>query len=128
MTSTTETRGGVINLDGFACARRGRLGTVDGVAAVDSGWLAEDLAGRGTGLLFIGVPRYEQLSYRAVGQIPSTTGVRIAVSATGLRTHRYGPRSIVAMRGHSWLTALFPSGRAFGSMRFPGEGGTDLFR
>jgi hypothetical protein len=32
------------------------------------------------------------------------------------------------MKGHSWLTALFPSGRAFGSMRFPGEGGSDLFR
>ena len=71
---------------------------------------------------FIGGFRYEQL-FRA--------SVRASVdrqahewSATGLRTHRAGPRQMAAMIGHSWATAIFPGGRAFGLMRFPKPDGS----
>jgi hypothetical protein len=126
VTSTAETRAGLIDLEGAREAVEVDLELSMALPPWVQGDFAEDLAGRETGLLFIGVPRYEQL-YRAVGELRHA-GTTHAVSATGLRTHRYGPRSIVAMRGHSWLTALFPSGRAFGSMRFPGDDGSDLFR
>jgi hypothetical protein len=90
------------------------------------GDFAEDLPEREKGLTFIGIPRYEQL-YRATGEIRHD-GRSHRVNATGLRTHRYGPRSITLMGGHSWLTTVFPSGRGFGVMRFPSADGGDMFR
>ena len=74
------------------------------------------------GMGFIGGDRYEQL-FRgtATVQVGAET---VSYACTGLRTHRWGPRNTAAMLGHSWLTALFPSGRAFGLMRFPRADGT----
>jgi hypothetical protein len=126
VTSISETREGVIDLDGPRTAVEVDLELSMALPPWIQGDFAEDLPDREKGLTFIGVPRYEQL-LRARGEIHHD-GQSHAIEATGLRTHRYGPRSLTLMRGHSWLTALFPSGKAFGSMRFPGTGGSDMFR
>ena len=124
--TVAEHRAGVVDLSG----ERGEVEVDLELSMALPPWIqgdfAEDLPGRETGLMFIGIPRYEQL-YRATGEI-RLEGVAHPIEATGLRTHRYGQRTTALMAGHSWLSALFPSGRAFGSMRFPGPGGADLFR
>jgi hypothetical protein len=74
---------------------------------------------------FIGGFRYEQL-FRANVEITVDDGPKAEprrFAATGLRTHRAGPRNMGEMLGHSWATALFPSGRAFGYQRYPRPGG-----
>lgn len=126
VTTTSETRNGLIDLDGERTPVEVDLELTMALPPWIQGDFAEDLPGRDEGLHFIGIPRYEQL-YRARGEI-CHDGQTHAVSATGLRTHRYGPRSITTMLGHSWLSTVFPSGRGFGSMRFPAPDGTDLFR
>lgn len=125
-TLTTECRGGVVDLTGERVPVEVDLDLAMALPPWIQGDFAEDLPGRDTGLTFIGIPRYEQLQ-RAKGEI-RIDGVAHPITATGLRTHRYGQRTLTLMKGHSWLTALFPSGRAFGSMRFPGAEGADLFR
>lgn len=74
---------------------------------------------------FIGGYRYEQL-YRANVAL-TVDGERHTFTATGLRTHRVGPRNMGAMRGHSWMTTVFPSGRAFGLLRFPTVDGAPTY-
>ncbi len=126
-TTTTQQRAGVTDLAGERAPVEVDLELSMAMPPWIQGQFAEDLPGRETGLTFIGVPRFEQL-YRANGSI-TVDGVQRPLEATGLRTHRYGNRTLVKMRGHSWLTALFPSGRAFGSMKFPDPAnGGDLFR
>ena len=80
--------------------------------------------GAAQGLLFEGVPRYEQL-YRARGVL-RVDGQERSVDGTGLRTHRYGRRDVTGIAGHSWLSAVFPDGRAFGVKRFPTPDGDVL--
>lgn len=71
--------------------------------------------------LFIGNLRYEQL-VSATGTV--TTADRVFnVSAGGMRTHRLGTRNTHTFPGHSWCTAIFPSGRSFGVQRFCGADG-----
>jgi hypothetical protein len=125
-TTTTEQRDGVIGLTGKRTPVTADLELSMALPPWIQGDFAEDMPGRDTGLQFIGTPRYEQL-YRVAGEI-RIDGVAHPISATGVRSHRYGPRTLTMMKGHSWLTALFPSGRAFGSMRFPDPAGGDLFR
>lgn len=75
----------------------------------------------GAGKLYGGF-RYEQL-YATEAAI-AIDGARHVFHGWGLRTHRQGVRHLGTMLGHSWLTAVFPSGRAFGLLRFPdGSGG-----
>src|SRR4029078_11291667 len=62
-------------------------------------------------------PRYEQLctsrgTVRVGAEEHSFTG-------TGLRIHRQGRRDTGGFWGHAWPSALFPSGRGFGSLAFP---------
>jgi hypothetical protein len=125
-TTVTEQKHGVVDLTGERQPVEADLDFVMALPPWVQGDFAEDRPGRSTGLAFIGIPRYEQL-YRVTGEI-RLDGVSHPIDGTGLRTHRYGLRTMTLMTGHSWLTALFPSGRAFGSMRFPGPGGNDLFR
>jgi hypothetical protein len=47
----------------------------------------------------------------------------IRIAGPGLRTHRRGGRNLVDYPGHTWMTAVFPSGRAFYVMRFAGADG-----
>lgn len=74
---------------------------------------------------FTGGDRYEQL-LRAKGTVRTRDG-EIKVEGFGMRTHRVGVRNTITMPGHSWLTALFPSGRGFGIMRFCGADGVPQF-
>ena len=125
-TTTAEARAGLVDLSGERVPVEVDLELTMALPPWIQGAFAEDMAGRETGLTFIGIPRYEQLA-RVVGEI-RIDGITHPIAATSLRTHRYGRRTLTLMRGHSWLTALFPSGRAFGSMRFPDPVGGDLFR
>jgi len=126
VTSTTETRDGIMAFEGERASFEADLELSMALPPWVLGDFAEDRPGRYEGLSFIGIPRYEQL-YRVEGQIRHD-GDAHQINGTGLRTHRYGTRSVTTMRGHSWLSAVFPSGRAFGLMRFPGDNGEDLFR
>jgi len=72
---------------------------------------------------FIGGERYEQL-YRMTGQV-RIDQERIDIRGAGVRTHRRGTREMARWHGHSWQTAIFPSGRAFGLMRFPSRDGPE---
>jgi predicted secreted hydrolase len=82
-----------------------------------AGSFSEDLPGAATALRFEGVPRNEQL-YRVQGAL-RVDGQEWSISGTGLRTHRYGTRDVTGIAGHSWLSAVFPDGAAFGVKRFP---------
>ena len=62
-------------------------------------------------------PRYEQLC-RAKGSL-TIDGKRRDVSAQILRIKRQGVRKFEGFWGHCWMSALFPSGRAFGVNVFP---------
>jgi len=74
---------------------------------------------------WVGGFRYEQL-FRARVSL-CVDGETQHCDATGLRTHRCGPRNVGTMLGHSWQTAVFPSGRAFGAMRYPAREGAPTF-
>ena len=62
-------------------------------------------------------PRYEQLC-RAKGSL-TIDGERRNLSAQILRIKRQGVRKFEGFWGHCWMSALFPSGRAFGVNVFP---------
>lgn len=62
-------------------------------------------------------PRFEQL-YRMTGLLRVGTEEH-RISGTGLRIRRRSVRRLAAFRGHCWQSALFPSGRAFGSRKYP---------
>lgn len=126
VTTSSATREAVVDLQGERAPVEADLVLSMALPPWIQGEFAEESPGREDGLLFIGVPRYEQL-YRVAGSI-THDGESHEMEGTGLRTHRYGRRSAGLMKGHSWLTAIFPSGRGFGSMRFPGDAGEDLFR
>jgi hypothetical protein len=65
----------------------------------------------------MGGPRYEQL-FRATGAVKVGDDEREFVG-TGLRIRRQGVRKLAGFWGHSWQSALFPSGRAFGYIAYP---------
>ncbi len=65
----------------------------------------------------MGGPRYEQL-FRATGTVKVGADER-SFSGTGLRIRRQGVRKLAGFWGHSWQSALFPSGRAFGYIAYP---------
>lgn len=88
------------------------------IGRLDPGAGAEMAADSGR---FVGGERYEQL-YRMTGYV-RIDQEEIHIAGTGMRTHRRGTREMERWHGHSWQTALFPSGRAFGLMRFPGADG-----
>jgi hypothetical protein len=106
VTTRAETRDGVIDLEGDRAPVEVDLELSMVLPPWIQGDFAEDLPGREEGLLFIGIPRYEQL-YRAVGEI-RIDGAARPLTATGLRTHRYGRRSTAAMRGHSLAVCGLP--------------------
>jgi hypothetical protein len=62
-------------------------------------------------------PRYEQL-FRASGTL-RTGGKRSEFTGNGLRIRRQGRRKFEGFTGHSWQSALFPSGKAFGCNNYP---------
>ncbi len=62
-------------------------------------------------------PRYEQL-FRAKGKL-RVGGEEFDFAGQGLRIRRTGFRKFEGFTGHSWQSALFPSGKAFGYNSYP---------
>jgi hypothetical protein len=62
-------------------------------------------------------PRYEQL-FRATGTM-RIGSEHHQIHANGLRIRRQGRRKFEGFTGHSWQSALFPSGKAFGCNNYP---------
>jgi len=65
----------------------------------------------------MGGPRYEQL-FTATGEFRSP-GERRSFTGSGLRIRRTGVRRLAGFWGHSWQSAVFGSGRAFGYIAYP---------
>lgn len=66
----------------------------------------------------IGGHRHEQL-FRCSGSFAVEGEPEQRFSGTGLRIRRIGERDVGEFPGHCWMSALFPSGRAFGLLAFP---------
>ncbi|GGB96286.1 hypothetical protein GCM10011494_13480 [Novosphingobium endophyticum] len=62
-------------------------------------------------------PRYEQL-FRCTGSL-TIDGETRTFAANGLRIRRTGFRAFAGFSGHCWMSAVFPSGRAFGLNAYP---------
>jgi len=74
-----------------------------------------------TSMRMMGGERYEQL-IRVSGWF-EIDGRRVEMAGAGIRTHRRGTRDLADWYGHSWQSALFPSGRGFHLNVFPGAPG-----
>lgn len=71
--------------------------------------------------------RVEQL-FRAEGEL-TIDGQTRRFTGQGSRIHRQSVRPMGAFRGHCWQSALFPDGRAFGTIAYPlREGETEADR
>jgi prepilin-type processing-associated H-X9-DG protein len=78
---------------------------------------AGDVLARSEEGAMMGGRRYEQL-YRASGTV-AIAGEEQQFRGQGLRIRRQGARKLADFWGHSWQTAVFPSGKAFGYMAYP---------
>ncbi|MET0182890.1 MAG: hypothetical protein ABW199_08405 [Caulobacterales bacterium] len=66
----------------------------------------------------VGGHRHEQL-FRCTGSFAVEGEAERTFNGTGLAIRRSGVRDVGVFPGHCWLSALFPSGRAFGFNAFP---------
>lgn len=66
----------------------------------------------------MGGPRYEQL-YRATGSVSIAGEAPREFTGSGLRIRRQGVRKLAGFWGHTWQSAVFPSGKAFGYIAYP---------
>jgi hypothetical protein len=66
----------------------------------------------------MGGARYEQL-FRASGYLSIDGAQRRDFTGSGLRIRRQGVRKLAGFWGHTWQSAVFPSGRAFGYIAYP---------
>jgi hypothetical protein len=66
----------------------------------------------------MGGPRYEQL-FRASGSLTIDGGETQDFTGSGLRIRRQGVRKLAGFWGHTWQSAVFPSGKAFGYIAYP---------
>ncbi|MDO7840777.1 DUF7064 domain-containing protein [Sphingomonas immobilis] len=96
---------------------------VDAIAAVPA-WSPGELAARSgdksTELAMgaVGGHRHEQL-FRCTGTFSIEGETEQRFEGTGLKIRRTGVRDIGAFPGHCWMSAVFPSGKAFGIQSFP---------
>lgn len=65
----------------------------------------------------MGGPRYEQL-FTATGEFHAVDKDH-RFTGSGLRIRRTGVRKLAGFWGHSWQSAVFPDGRAFGYIAYP---------
>lgn len=113
-------------IDGSRCLVEVELDLTMGVPAWVLGTMnPRKVAGGQDAKTFLGGFRYEQL-FRAQAKLRVDDQEHV-FSGTGYRTHRQGVRDTSGMHGHSAQTALFPSGQAFGIMRFRQPDGTAGF-
>jgi len=66
----------------------------------------------------IGGHRHEQL-FHCTGRFMLENEAERTFAGTGLRIRRTGVRIVGEFPGHCWMSALFPSGKAFGILAFP---------
>jgi len=66
----------------------------------------------------VGGHRFEQL-FRCSGRFLIEGEEERLFTGTGLRIRRAGVREMNEFPGHCWMSALFPSGKAFGVLAFP---------
>jgi hypothetical protein len=66
----------------------------------------------------VGGHRHEQL-FRCEGRFLVEGEEERRFSGTGLRIRRTGVRDVGEFPGHCWMSAIFPSGKAFGILAFP---------
>ncbi|MCK9541752.1 MAG: hypothetical protein M0R03_06950 [Novosphingobium sp.] len=66
----------------------------------------------------VGGHRHEQL-FRCSGRFAVEGEEERRFEGTGLRIRRTGERDVGEFPGHCWMSALFPSGKAFGILAFP---------
>lgn len=128
LTSSEETRVGVIGLDGPRIRVEIDLECTMVVPAWIRGKFAQNIPGMERGMLVTGLPRYEQL-FRASGEMRVAGRAPYPFTGTGVRTHRYGRRLVTQswFLGSSWLSAVFPSGRAFGLVQYLGDEGVTCY-
>ena len=91
-----------------------------------TGGYCEDPPGRADGLLAVGRPRYEQLCH-VLGTVRRPGRADYQFTGTGLRTHRLGARAATVCRGTSWASAVFPSGKGFGSLQLLDKAGGKMY-
>ena len=116
-TNRAETMQGIIDLAGPRVAVEVDLDCEMVAPPWIQGDFAEESLERAWGLLAIGAPRYEQLC-RVTGAVRIAGRDEYRFTGAGLRTHRYGKRVATTVLGGSWVSAVFPGGRSFGSMQF----------
>ncbi|WP_007508420.1 hypothetical protein [Pseudofrankia saprophytica] len=78
---------------------------------------AEQLKNTSDGDMMGHGPRIEQL-FTATGVV-EVPGEEKTFTGSGLRIKRQGVRHLEEFRGHTWQSAVFPSGRGFGYITYP---------
>ena len=66
----------------------------------------------------VGGQRHEQL-FTCAGTFEIQGEPKLSFKGRGLRIRRTGRRDTGEFPGHCWMSALFPSGKAFGALAFP---------
>lgn len=74
----------------------------------------------------IGGERFEQL-FRCTGSVTVDGEPSQSFTGGGLRIKRQGVRKLGEFRGHTWQSAVFPSGKAFGYLAYPPHEGETSF-
>jgi hypothetical protein len=101
--------------------RRVRI-EVDAHMAAPPWIMGESLAGKtdatAKAVGAVGGHRHEQL-FRCTGSMAVEGEAERPIDGTGLRIRRFGDRDVGEFPGHCWMSALFPSGKAFGLNAFP---------
>jgi hypothetical protein len=82
----------------------------------------DDVVAFSTGIDYIQGSEKESFRYEQLFRAKGTLRVRDeeqAFNGSGLRIRRQGARTTSGFWGHSWQSALFPGGKAFGCMAWP---------
>lgn len=91
-----------------------------------NGTFVEQTASTTNGVLAIGKPRYEQLC-RVSGTVRRPEQPDYPFTGTGIRTHRLGERKATVILASSWTSAVFPSGKGFGSVQLLSPDGSKMY-
>lgn len=75
---------------------------------------------------FMGGMRYEQM-FRADVRLRIGKDPEVRFTATGVRTHRQGPRELSGFSGHDWKGALFADGSGFNTHRYRNADGSEAW-
>jgi hypothetical protein len=107
-------------LNGPAKHVRIHLEAIAAAPAWSPGEIAARIGDKSTELAMgaVGGHRHEQL-FRCAGEFSVEGEETRRFEGTGLKIRRSGVRHVGEFPGHCWMSALFPSGKAFGLQAFP---------